>query len=93
VLDAKHFANCVEEGEQIVLTFLRTAVVAATARKHGSTPQRIKSFPKRIGAFCVVAGSRRVFRFDTTAGQMIICVAATIFRVRAVGFQMRRFGM
>jgi ABC-type Mn2+/Zn2+ transport system permease subunit len=93
VLDPKHFENCVEKGEQIVLTFLRMAGVAATARKHGSTLQRMKSFPKRIGAFCMVASSRCVFRFDLTAGPMIICVAATIFAISTVSFQLRRVGM
>ena len=80
---------------KVVGALLITALLiipAAAARNYASTPERMALLSMGIGAVSAVAGLRLAVIFDTSVGPMIICVAATIFAVGAIGHGIRRFG-
>ncbi|MFT7106434.1 MAG: zinc transport system permease protein [Yoonia sp.] len=73
---------------KVVGALLITALLiipAAAARNYASTPERMALLSMAIGALSAIAGLRIAVIFDTTVGPAIICVAAFIFAVSAVG--------
>lgn len=80
---------------KVVGALLITALLiipAAAARNYASTPERMALLSMAIGALSAIAGLRLAVMFDTSVGPAIICVAALIFAVSAVGRELRRFG-
>ena len=78
---------------KVVGALLITALLiipAAAARNYASTPERMALLSMAIGALSAIAGLRLAVIFDTTVGPAIICVAAFIFAVSAVGTALRR---
>jgi zinc transport system permease protein len=78
---------------KVVGALLITALLiipAAAARNYASTPERMALLSMAIGALSAIAGLRLAVVFDTTVGPAIICVAAFIFAVSAVGTALRR---
>lgn len=79
---------------KVVGALLITALLiipAAAARNYASTPERMALLSMAIGALSAIAGLRLAVIFDTTVGPAIICVAAFIFAVSAMGTAVRRF--
>ena len=79
----------------VVGALLITALLiipAAAARNYASTPERMAFLSMGIGALSAIAGLRLAVIFDTSVGPMIICVAALIFALSAVGRSLRRIG-
>ena len=77
-------------GALLITAFL--IIPAAAARNYASTPERMAFLSMGIGVLSAVAGLRLAVIFDTSVGPMIICVAATIFAISAISFQLRRVG-
>ena len=78
---------------KVVGALLITALLiipAAAARNYASTPERMALLSMAIGALSAIAGLRLAVIFDTTVGPAIICVAAFIVAVSAVGTALRR---
>lgn len=78
---------------KVVGALLITALLiipAAAARNYASTPERMALLSMAIGALSAIAGLRLAVIFDTTVGPAIICVAAFIFAVGAMGTALRR---
>ena len=81
---------------KVVGALLITALLiipAAAARNYASTPERMAFLSMGIGVLSAIAGLRLAVIFDTSVGPMIICVAATIFSISAISFQLRKVGM
>ncbi len=81
---------------KVVGALLITALLiipAAAARNYARTPERMAFLSMGIGALSAIAGLRLAVVFDTSVGPMIICVAATIFALSALSFQIRKLGM
>ncbi len=79
---------------KVVGALLITALLiipAAAARNYASTPERMAVLSMAIGALSAISGLRLAVIFDTTVGPAIICVAAFIFAVSAMGTAVRRF--
>ncbi len=80
---------------KVVGALLITALLiipAAAARNYASTPERMALLSMAIGALSAIAGLRLAVIFDTSVGPMIICVAAFVFAVSAIGRELRKFG-
>jgi zinc transport system permease protein len=80
---------------KVVGALLITALLiipAAAARNYASTPERMAFLSMGIGTLSAVAGLRLAVIFDTSVGPMIICVAATIFGISVISFELRKFG-
>ncbi len=78
---------------KVVGALLITALLiipAAAARNYASTPERMALLSMAIGALSAISGLRLAVIFDTTVGPAIICVAAFIFAVSAMGTAVRR---
>ena len=80
---------------KVVGALLITALLiipAAAARNYASTPERMAFLSMGIGALSAIAGLCLAVIVDTSVGPMIICVAALIFALSAVGRSLRRIG-
>ena len=80
---------------KVVGALLITALLiipAAAARNYASTPERMAILSMGIGALSAVAGLRLAVILDVAVGPAIICVAAGIFAVSAIGRQLTRIG-
>ena len=80
---------------KVVGALLITALLiipAAAARTYANTPERMAVLSMAIGALSAIAGLRLAVIFDTAVGPAIICVAATVFALSAIGHKLLRFG-
>ncbi len=78
---------------KVVGALLITALLiipAASARNFASTPERMALLSMGIGALSAVAGLRLAVILDVAVGPAIICVAAGIFAVSAIGRQLAK---
>lgn len=73
---------------KVVGALLITALLiipAATARNFASTPERMAVLSMSIGALSAIGGLRMAVVLDTPVGPTIICIAAGLFAISAVG--------
>jgi len=69
----------------VLLIAAMLIVPAAAARPFAATPERMAAVAAGIGAASVIAGIWLSFRFDTPTGPTIVCVAASLFALSALG--------
>ena len=80
---------------KVVGALLITALLiipAAAARNYASTPERMALLAMGIGALSALAGLRLAVILDVAVGPAIICVAAGIFALSAIGKELRKMG-
>ncbi|MGH1353457.1 MAG: iron chelate uptake ABC transporter family permease subunit [Thalassovita sp.] len=60
-------------------------IPAATARPFAATPERMAGIAAILAGFSALAGLQLSFVFDTPTGPTIVCVAAALFTMSALG--------
>ncbi len=78
---------------KVVGALLITALLiipAAAARGYARTPERMAGLAALIGGLSALGGLRLAMVFDTPVGPTIVCVAAGIFGIGALGSGLRR---
>uniref|UniRef100_UPI002FD8A7D1 metal ABC transporter permease n=1 Tax=Yoonia sp. TaxID=2212373 RepID=UPI002FD8A7D1 len=88
-------ATVVAVAIKVVGALLITALLiipAASARNYASTPERMALLAMGIGALSALAGLRLAVILDVAVGPAIICVAAGIFVLSAIGKELKQMG-
>ncbi len=74
----------------VLLIGAMLVIPAAAARPFANTPERMAVGAVVLGAFSALFGLQMSFWFDTPTGPTIVCVAAVLFALMALGDGVRR---